>query len=148
MSAPTTRMDTYLTIASIRAVREYSAQPIADTTLTHILQAGRATGSARNRQNWLFYVIRNRDILNQVAENVSAPANVRGCQVAIAVVLTSKSAFDGGRATQNMMLAAWAEGVGSCPNGGRKLDEIKAILGITDDVSIATILSLDRKSVV
>lgn len=135
-------MDTYLTIASIRAVRDYSDQPIADATLNHILQAGRATGSSRNRQNWHFYVVRGQETLSQVAENVAAPANIQGCQVAIAVVITSKSPFDGGRAAQNMMLAAWAEGVGSCPNTARKLDEIKSILDITDDVSIPVILSL------
>ena len=142
MPASTSGMDAYLALASIRVVRKYSDEPISDAALRRILQAGRATGSSRNRQNWIFYVIRKREVLNQVAETVSSPANIKGCQVAIAVVSTTKSAFDAGRAAQNIMLAAWADGIGSCPNASRDRDETKRILGVPDDFSIPIILSI------
>ena len=35
--------------------------------------------------------------------------------VAIAIVQTEEHQFDAGRCAQNMMLAAWGEGLGSCP---------------------------------
>lgn len=135
-------MDVYLAIASIRVVRSYTKDPISDAALNRILQAGRATGSSRNRQTWLFYVIRNRETLNGLAECVFAPDNLRGCQLAIAVVITGKNSFDGGRVAQNMMLTAWADGIGACPNSSRNLEETKRVLGITDDISIPTILSV------
>jgi nitroreductase len=37
--------------------------------------------------------------------------------------------FDVGRCTQNMMLAAWNEGVASCPNGVRDPDAAAAVCG-------------------
>lgn len=135
-------MDAYLALASLRVVREYSASPISEPQLQRILQAGRATGSSRNKQDWTLYVIRNQDLLAQLADTVFSPQNLRGCQVAIAVVVTKKSLFDAGRIAQNIMLAAWSDGIGSCPNSTQNLDDTKRILGITDDVVIATILSM------
>lgn len=135
-------MDAYLAIASIRVVRDYTSDPVSDVALNRILQAGRATGSSRNVQNWMFYVVRNRETLSRLAECVYAPDNLRGCQLAIAIAITDKNAFDGGRVAQNMALAAWADGIGTCPNSSKNLEETKCVLGITDDVRISTILSV------
>jgi nitroreductase len=135
-------MDTFLAIASIRAVRKYTAAPLADDLLRRLLEAGRATGSSRNEQGWRFYVARKREVLDQLAETLSSPENLHGAQAAIAVVMTTPRTFDGGRAAQNIMLAAWAEGIGSCPNRARKQDAAKRILDLEDDYEISTILSL------
>lgn len=135
-------MDPYLNIVSKRDVRRYTDEPIPDDVLTRILHAGRATGSARNRQQWEMVVVRNRETLARLAETVSAPANIRGCVAAVAVVLTGQSAWDGGRMAQNLMLAAWSQGVGTCPNTPVQKDECKAILGVAEDADVLTILSL------
>jgi nitroreductase len=134
-------MDAYLAIVSKREVRDYSDTPIPDDVLTRILQAGRATGSSRNRQEWQFVVVRSREALSALAQTVSSPRNIETCQVAIAVVLTGQPGWDGGRLAQNMMLAAWAEGVGTCPNTPRQREEAHRILSIPTDAEIATILS-------
>ena len=134
-------MDAYLAIVSKREVRKYTDQPIPEDKLERMLQAGRATGSSQNRQTWRFYVIRNREVLNQVAEHVYAPDNIRGCQVAIAIVLTRRRSFDAGRAAQNIGLAAWADGIGTCPNGIRDLDALKRVLDLEEDWEVPTILS-------
>lgn len=135
-------MDTYLAIASLRVVREYAATPISADQLTRILQAGRVTGSSQNRQQWQFYVVQRREQLDQLAELVYAPANLRGCQAAIAVVATGKSMFDAGRCAQNMALAAWNDGVGSCPNSFRDAEAGKRFLGVPEEHAVITILSL------
>jgi nitroreductase len=134
-------MDAYLAVVSKREVRDYSDEPLSDEALTRILQAGRATGSSRNRQEWQFVVVRNRETLNALAETVSSPRNISTCAVAIAIVLTGQPGWDGGRLAQNMMLAAWADGVGTCPNTPRQREEAHRILGIPADAEIATILS-------
>jgi nitroreductase len=41
--------------------------------------------------------------------------NVHGARLIVAIV--GKAGLDTGRAAQNMMLVAWNEGIGSCPNG-------------------------------
>ena len=134
--------DTLLTITTLRAVREYTDRPVPDKTLRLILQAGRATGSSANRQPWTFHAVRNRPVLDSLAEKVWEPDNIRGCQVAIAIVLSNRQALDAGRAAQNMMLAAWALGVGSCPNTLRDRDAAREILGVDDDALVPVILSL------
>lgn len=135
-------MDTYLALVSKREVRSYSDAPIPDNLLTRILQAGRATGSSRNRQEWEFVVVRGQSALDRLAPTVSAPSNISGCQVAIAIVLTNQPGWDGGRVAQNMMLAAWAEGLGTCPNTPRDRAACFNVLGLPDSVEIATILSV------
>jgi nitroreductase len=136
-------LDAYLCIVSKREVRQYSDRPIAEDVLERILQAGRATGSSRNRQQWRLVVVRGQETLAQVADTVAAPENVRGCQLAIAVVLENQSPWDGGRLAQNLMLAAWSLGVGTCPNTPTppNRDECKRLLGLPDDADIVTILS-------
>lgn len=135
-------MDAYLCIVSRREVRRYADEPIPDDVLRRILEAGRATGSSRNRQRWSMVVVRNHERLARLAEQVAAPDNVRGCRVAIAVVLHGQAPWDGGRLAQNLMLAAWADGVGSCPNTPLHREEAAALLELPAESEIVTILSL------
>ena len=140
---PTRRIaiDTYLSIASVRVVREYSDRPVSDESLQRLLEAGRATGSSQNRQPWRFYIVRDRALREELSRTVFAPENIRGCQVAVALVTTAKSTFDVGRCVQNMVLAAWAEGIGSSPNGVREADPAMRLLDLPAGETITTILS-------
>lgn len=135
-------MDTYLAIASVRVVREYSDKPITDEAVHHILEAGRATGSSVNKQEWKFYVARDKARLGQLSETVYAPGNVQNAQVAIGIVTTSGNRFDIGRCAQNMILAAWDAGIGSVPNGVRQLEEANRLLNIASGEQLEAILSL------
>ncbi|HEV3310955.1 MAG TPA: nitroreductase family protein [Chloroflexota bacterium] len=135
-------MDAYFAIASLRAVHEYSDEPLPDDALRRILEAGRAAGSSQNKQPWQFYVARDRTTLDRMAETVYAPENLHRCRAAVAIVLTGKGGFDAGRCGQNMMLAAWADGIGSSPNGVREPAELATILGLSDERSAVMVLSL------
>jgi nitroreductase len=48
--------------------------------------------------------------------------------------------FDAGRAAQNMMLAAHAEGIGSCPNGIADAEALAAVLGHESEEQVVTVL--------
>ncbi len=134
-------LDAYLTIASTRVVRSYTNEPIPDDALHRILQAGRVTGSSVNRQEWKFYIVRSRDRLHDLGNTVFAPDNIKGCVVAVGVTTTAKTMFDAGRCAQDMILAAWAEGIGSCPNGVRDTAVARSLLHIPSSETIVTILS-------
>lgn len=108
-------MDAYLAIASKRDWRSYGDAAIPEETVERILDAGRLAGSARNSQAWQLVVVRSPAAREALAQAVYVPENVR--HAALVVALVARSAFDAGRAAQNMMLAAWNEGVVSCPNG-------------------------------
>jgi nitroreductase len=131
--------DTYLAIASRRETRDYSARPIPDDVVERILDAGRLAGSAKNRQPWRFLVVEDATARARLADAVFAPANVQGAQLIVAIV--GRSSLDTGRCAQNMLLAAWNAGVGSCPNGQRDPDAARAALGLGDDEELATVLT-------
>jgi nitroreductase len=52
--------------------------------------------------------------------------------------------FDAGRAAQNMLLAAWNEGVASCPNGIADREAVSAALGLSEDESPVIVLTFGR----
>ena len=96
-------------LSSHYSQRQFSDGHIDDEIIQQILTAGHRAGSAGNRQPWHFTVIRNKllidEIMNDVTEN-----NV------LIVVSASDSAtaeFDSALASQNMMLAAQALGLGA-----------------------------------
>jgi nitroreductase len=135
-------MDTFLAIASRREVREYDGRAIADEVVRRILDAGRLSGSAGNQQPWRFVLV-SGEAQAALADAVSEPGNVRGGALVVALVVGGKGhvSFDAGRCAQNMLLAAWNEGVGGSPNGLADRDAANAVVGVPDDESIAIVLS-------
>src|SRR5688572_8446554 len=100
-------MDAYLAITSKRDWRSYADRTVPGDVVNRILDAGRVTGSARNRQPWQFIVVESPDVRERLAETVYVPEHVRTAGLVVALV--GGANFDIGRAAQNMMLAAWNE---------------------------------------
>lgn len=136
-------MDAFLAIASKREVRRYAGRPLSDESQRRILDAGRVSGNSANRQQARFVAIADRDRLGRLAETVHVPDNVRGAELAVAIVVHGKgpTSFDAGRAAQNMMLAAWNEGVGSCPNGMPDRAATAEVLGLREGEEPAIVLT-------
>jgi len=132
-------MDTFQTIVSKRDTRRYDDRPLSRETVERILDAGRLAGSARNRQPWRFLVVESPDRREQLANAVYAGENVRGAKLLVAIV--SSGGLDTGRCMQNMMLAAWNDGVASCPNGIADADAARAALGLGEDDQLAVVLT-------
>ncbi|MFQ5796685.1 MAG: nitroreductase family protein [Candidatus Bipolaricaulia bacterium] len=134
-------MDVYECIQTKRAVRQFADRPVADEVVARILMAGRASGSSRNSQPWRFIVLRDRENLDRLASFGRYASHVREAAFAVIVVTeTPKNAFDAGRTAQNMMLAAWGEGVGSCPVTLHYEDRAKAFLKIPEDRKVPVAL--------
>ena len=134
-------MDAYLAIVSKREVRKYAERALPPEVVRRILEAGRIAGSSQNRQARRFVVLdRVRD---DAARCVFAPANVSTAALAVAIVIGGRgpAGLDAGRAAQNMMLAAWNDGVGSCPNGIADADELSRLLRLEDSERVANVLS-------
>jgi len=123
-------VDTYLTIASKRDTRRYADRPIPDDVERRILDAGRVAGSAQNRQPWSFLVVEDAERRKRLADAVYEPDNVRGAQLVVAI--SGARPLDLGRCVQNMMLAAWNEGVASSPNGIADKEWAAEVLGLEE----------------
>jgi len=135
-------MDTFEALRTLLAVRSYRDTPVPDAVVHRIVEAGRLTGSGMNRQPWHFVVVRDRDTLRRLGALASSGPYVAQAPLAI-VVATDKSRFavsDASRAIQSMMLAAWADGVGSNWVGFGGLDTVKAVLDIPAGMDVLAIL--------
>jgi len=136
-------VDTYLAIASRRDVNRYAPGAIPAYAVDRILDAGRLSGSAMNRQPWRFLVVESGELRDRLADAVYEPANIRGAALVVAVVGAGKGpvAFDCGRASQSMLLAAWNEGVASSPNGIADSDLAASLLGLREEEKLQIVLS-------
>jgi nitroreductase len=132
-------MDTFLAIASRREVRDYEPRSLPPEIEERILDAGRLAGSSKNRQPWRFDIVPGE----LLADSVYEPTNLRGAPFVVAIVVGGKGpiSFDAGRVAQNMLLAAWNEGVGSCPNAIADEPTARTALELDDEERIAIVLS-------
>lgn len=136
-------VDTFLSVASKREVRDYAGRPLPADAEHRILEAGRIAGSSRNRQPWRFVVVESPSLRERLAEAVYAPANVRSAALVVVIALHGRgpTAFDAGRAAQNMILTAWNEHIGSCPNGMPDPDAVAQLLDLQEDERPITVLT-------
>src|SRR3954453_7850416 len=136
-------MDAYLAVASKREVRRYADRPIPPDVERRILEAGRVSGSSRNKQPWRFVVLEQRETVERAAEAVWAADNVLGAALVVGLIVSGKGpvSFDAGRAAQNMMLAAWNDGVGACPNGISDPAAMGEAIGLREDDDFAVVLT-------
>jgi nitroreductase len=126
-------VDTWLAVASKRDWRSYADRAVPEDVQRRILDAGRLSGSAVNKQPWLFVVVESDEAKERVAETVYAGDNIRTCAFAVAIATEGGgSPVDVGRCMQNMFLTAWNEGVVSCPNGMGDQEAAARALGLDE----------------
>ncbi len=136
-------MDTLEAIRTIRAVREFEARAVPDEVITNILKAGRWTGSSKNTQPWQFILVKDRDVMNRLADCGDYTQHLRKANFAI-VVLTERAAqahYDAGRCCQNLMLAAWNDGVGSCIATMHHQADAERVLGVPQEYELQQVIS-------
>jgi len=134
--------DVFEAVRTLLAVRSYQRTPVPEPLVRRIVEAGRLTGSGMNGQPWHFIVIRDADTLQRLGALASSGRYVAQAPLAI-VVATDRSRFavsDASRAIQSMLLAAWAEGVGSNWVGFGGLDKVKPLLDIPAGLDVLAIL--------
>lgn len=130
-------MNTIEAIRSRVSVREYSDREISEEALRTILEAGMSGPSCVNSRDWSFIVVRDREMLNRMADANGRPAEpLRTAKVGILVCGDLERAFhrapdywvvDGTIAAQNMILAAQDLGIGSVWLGTwPQMDRVKA----------------------
>jgi nitroreductase len=142
-------VDTLEAIRTKRMVRAFDGRPLAAEHLEAILDAGRHAGSSKNKQRWDFIVVDDRARLEALSKVGPFAGHIAGAAVAVALVTPDPRrpggslsvTWDLGAAADNMMLAAWALGVGSCPATVYEPDRARELLGYPDELSCDYILS-------
>ncbi len=135
-------------VLSRRSIRSYTPQVIPPTAINNILEAGRQAPSAGNRQPWHFVIITDetkKKALSQGPYNWfirNAPITIVGC----ADTNSRWSIIDTAIALQNMVIAAWVMGIGSCWLGAFNEDEVRMLLQIPETWKIVALLALGYPS--
>ena len=113
----------YQTILSRTSVRAYTDQKVEKDKIEKLLRAAMAAPTAVNKQPWHFVVIEDKHVLEQIAEEIPTAKMAARAPLAITVCGDMEKALDGeGRdfwiqdasaATENLLLAAHAMGLGA-----------------------------------
>ncbi|MFX1409318.1 MAG: nitroreductase family protein [Promethearchaeota archaeon] len=132
-------------LKSRRSIRNYQEKMISEKEIEMILEAGRWTPSANNRQPWEFIVIRNKETLKEISKITLYGKFIQQAPIAIAIVgkkrVSSKWYLqDTSLVSMNMMLMAWTLKIGTCWIGNLDRDKAKEILNVPKDDFLLTIL--------
>lgn len=125
-------MDVIETIMSRRSVRKYRPEPVGRDTMQTIIRCGLNAPNGMGRQSWEIRIVDNPEFINGITEvylkeNPSAesePGFVNMFRNAPTVAFIAHdpsygmSQIDCGLLGENMILAAWSMGIGSCCLGG------------------------------
>jgi nitroreductase len=135
-------------LRGLRAVREYTPEPVADHAVHDLLEVARWSGSSSNTQPVELVVVRDPGMKQKLAENGVKPA--AGAALAFVVVTpgepvaSQREAFDDGRLVERMLLAAHAHGlganIGSLKGDGPTI--IKQALGIPAERRVWSVVTV------
>lgn len=134
-------------IKTRRSIRQYKDKPIPKDVLEKLVDVGRFAPTARNVQPWEFIVITSPETLKKIgelAENARFVAQAAAC-IAIFCSDTKYYLEDGCAATQNILLAATALGIGSCWVAGDKkpyCSQISNLLNVPQTFKLVSLIAL------
>ncbi len=145
-------MTTNEVIMSRRSIRRFTREPIPGEILVRIVKAGHFAPTAGNRQPWSFILVDDPDQAEQLFPVLGwlggAPDEAER-PVAYIALLMETPAMDNwshlvsaGSVLQNIQLAAWAEGIGSCAFGSIDRDRAVPLLQIPDTFHLLLIMAL------
>jgi len=104
-------------LKSLRAVREFTEQPIRADVVRDILEVARWSGSASNRQFAEIITVSQRDTLTALSRLAGYAGHLRGAALGMVLVMPGQwpegETFDEGRLAERILLAAAAHGLGS-----------------------------------
>jgi nitroreductase len=132
-------VDAYRAVVAKRDQRAFLDRPVPDDALRRILQAGRMTGSSKNSEPNRFVVV--RDPRRRAAIGGLSPFArwLAAAPVVLVILQIRDHAFDAGRCAQNMMIAAWNDGIGSCPAHVPER-ELAELLGVPREIAVNRVL--------
>ncbi|HEV2639850.1 MAG TPA: nitroreductase family protein [Actinocrinis sp.] len=133
-------METWDAIRARRNVRGYTADPVAQSDLERIAEAGWRAPSASNRQHWDFVLVTDPERLQRLSTVWQGAGHIAGAPAAIALVVPEPEddrtrvidQYDLGQATYAMLLAATDLGIGTGHSAVGDQAAAREILGVPE----------------
>jgi nitroreductase len=115
-------MDAIEVLKTRRSVRAYRSEPVPRKIIEDVIDCGRLAATAINIQPWEFVVVTQPEMRCRIAETTDHGKFIAEAPACV-VVLSQDTKYyleDGSAATENILLAARAHGLGSCWVAGDK----------------------------
>lgn len=135
-------------IATRTSIRDYEARPVEKEKIEKMLRAAMAAPTAMNKQPWHFVVVDQRNVLDALAGANPYAKMLKKAPIAIVVCGNTDKMIEGGgrdfwiqdasAATENLLLAAHAMGLGAVWTGAYPSEErcisISKVLSLSDNL--------------
>jgi nitroreductase len=140
-------MEALCALKTRRAVRAYTGEAVARETIEDIVDCGRLAATAINIQPWEFVAVTDRATLLRIAEATDYGKFIAQAAACIVVLCRETKYYleDGSAATQNLLLAARAHGLGACWVAGDKkpyAGQIREIVGAPEGTVLVSLVPL------
>ena len=144
-------MEFYEVINTRRSIRSYKNTPIPEESLKRVMMAARIAPSGHNRQFWKFYIVESEDKKEKVAEACGGQTWIAEAPAVIVAVGWKVPFSRGGYmgemtftmdvsiAFTQLILAARAEGLGTCWIGDFSNEKVKEALGLPDEEHVVAV---------
>lgn len=130
-----------------RSVRTYQDKGVDRKSIETLIDCGRLAASARNVQPWEFIVVTDQEKRQKIAQATDHGRHIAEAPVCILVFCEDGHYYleDGCAATQNILLAATALGLGSCWIAGDKkayTDPIRELVEVPVQYKLVSLISV------
>jgi nitroreductase len=129
-----------------RSIRAYTAQPVERKIIEEIIDCARLAPTAMNDQPWDFVVVTEKAALARISPMLGHAEYIANAAFAV-LVLTRQTQYaveDCCAATENLLIAAAAHGLGSCWVAGTQqayAPVVAKAFGAPDDRQLVAIIS-------
>ena len=133
-------------IKSRHSIRKYRAEPVPDTVIADCIECARHAPTAMNTQPWLFGIVTDRAMLQEIARITDHGKFIADAAACFTVFGEKKEKYyleDCCAATENLILALQAYGVGSCWVAGEKkgyADDIRILLDVPSHYTLVSLV--------
>ncbi len=140
-------MDALRVLKERRSIRKFQAKEIAGEIIEDIIDCGRLAATAVNIQPWEFIVVTQPEIRKRIAEITDHGKFIKDAPVCIVVFCRDTKYYleDGSAATENILLAAKAHGLGSCWVAGDKkhyAEDIRKLLKVPTGYKLVSLIPI------
>ena len=125
-----------------RSIRKFKNEPVSEEVMNNILEAGRRAPSALNKQPWQFVIARDHNKKEACSFRGYNGFTTDAAFVVVGFYKESEAIFekyglmDVTIALQNMVVAAWVQGVGSCWLGAFDVRELRDTFDLPEGLKI------------
>jgi nitroreductase len=140
-------MDCIEALKTRRSIRAYTGEPVAREAIEDIIDCGRLAATAVNIQPWEFVVVTETEMLRAIARATDFGRFIAQAAVCVVVLCKDTKYYleDGCNASQNILVAARAHGLGACWVAGDKkpyAEKVRRMIGAPDGSRLISLLPI------